>query len=215
MVCRERVLMKRMCKAKLSLAIALTIASSVGQYAMAGSTLVTSPTGAHITANNGGKFTAGAMTNKVSTIEADTGSTVTIDRAVANIGHDNKPFISSKGGSTVTLKEGVYDVHTMSTPIAVAQGGTINIGVDGNTGNFIGKDLSLVGDVIVKSDPNHASEINIGIDGKLSLWDGLAFNLADKDAKYPSHINVFLGDYGYWDHFYQAGLHEGNLSGST
>ena len=207
--------MKRMCKAKLSLAIALTIASSVGQYAMAGSTLVTSPTGAHITANNGGKFTAGAMTNKVSTIEADTGSTVTIDRAVANIGHDNKPFISSKGGSTVTLKEGVYDVHTMSTPIAVAQGGTINIGVDGNTGNFIGKDLSLVGDVIVKSDPNHASEINIGIDGKLSLWDGLAFNLADKDAKYPSHINVFLGDYGYWDHFYQAGLHEGNLSGST
>ena len=207
--------MKRMCKAKLSLAIALTIASSVGQYAMAGSTLVTSPTGAHITANNGGKFTAGAMTNKVSTIEADTGSTVTIDRAVANIGHDNKPFISSKGGSTVTLKEGAYDVHTMSTPIAVAQGGTVNIGVDGNTGNFIGKDLSLVGDVIVKSDPNHASEINIGIDGKLSLWDGLAFNLADKDAKHPSHINVFLGDYGYWDHFYQAGLHEGNLSGST
>ena len=207
--------MKRVSKTNLSLAIALTIASSVGQYAMAGSTLVTSPTGAHITANNGGKFTAGAMTNKVSTIEADTGSTVTIDRAVANIGHDNKPFISSKGGSTVTLKEGVYDVHTMSTPIAVAQGGTINIGVDGNTGNFIGKDLSLVGDVIVKSDPNHASEINIGIDGKLSLWDGLAFNLADKDAKYPSHINVFLGDYGYWDHFYQAGLHEGNLSGST
>ena len=207
--------MKRMCKANLSLAIALTIASSVVPYAMAGSTLVTSPTGAHITANNGGKFTAGAMTNKVSTIEADTGSTVTIDRAVANIGHNNKPFISSKGGSTVTLKEGVYDVHTMSTPIAVAQGGTVNIGVDGNTGNFIGKDLSLVGDVIVKSDPNHASEINIGIDGKLSLWDGLAFNLADKDAKYPSHINVFLGDYGYWDHFYQAGLHEGNLSGST
>ena len=210
--------MKRMCKAKLSLAIALTIASSVGQYAMAGSTLVTSPTGAHITANNGGKFTAGAMTNKVSTIEADTGSTVTIDRAVANIGDNNKPFISSKGGSTVTLKEGVYDVHTMSTPIAVAQGGTVNIGVDGNTGNFIGKDLSLVGDVIVKSDPNHASEINIGIDGKLSLWDGLAFNLADKDAKHakhPSHINVFLGDYGYWDHFYQGGLHEGNLSGST
>lgn len=207
--------MKRVSKTNLSLAIALTIASSVGQYAMAGSTLVTSPTGAHITANNGGKFTAGAMTNKVSTIEADTGSTVTIDRAVANIGHDNKPFISSKGGSTVTLKEGVYDVHTMSTPIAVAQGGTVNIGVDGNTGNFIGKDLSLVGDVIVKSDPNHASEINIGIDGKLSLWDGLAFNLADKDAKHPSHINVFLSDYGYWDHFYQAGLHEGNLSGST
>ena len=207
--------MKRVSKTNLSLAIALTIASSVGQYAMAGSTLVTSPTGAHITANNGGKFTAGAMTNKVSTIEADTGSTVTIDRAVANIGHDNKPFISSKGGSTVTLKEGVYDVHNVSTPIAVAQGGTVNIGVDGNTGNFIGKDLSLVGDVIVKSDPNHASEINIGIDGKLSLWDGLAFNLADKDAKHPSHINVFLGDYGYWDHFYQAGLHEGNLSGST
>ena len=207
--------MKRMCKAKLSLAIALTIASSVGQYAMAGSTLVTSPTGAHITANNGGKFTAGNMTNYVSTIEADTGSTVTIDKAVANVGYNDKPFISSKGGSTVTLKEGVYDVHNVSTPVAVAQGGTVNIGVDGNTGNFIGKDLSLVGDVIVKSDPNHASEINIGIDGKESLWDGLAFNLADKDAKHPSHINVFLGDYGSWELFYQGGLHEGTLDGGT
>ena len=207
--------MKRMCKAKLSLAIALTIASSVGQYAMAESTLVTTPTGAYITANNGGKFTAGAMTNYVSTIEADTGSTVSIDKATANIGYNNKPFISSKGGSTVTLKEGVYDVHNVSTPIAVAQGGTVNIGVDGNTGNFIGKDLSLVGDVIVKSDPNHASEINIGIIGKESLWDGLAFNLADKDAKHPSHINVFLGDYGSWELFYQGGLHEGTLDGGT
>ena len=207
--------MKRVCKANLSLAIALTIASSVGQYVMAESTLVTTPTGAYITANNGGKFKAGTMTNYVSTIEADTGSTITIDRAVANVGFNNKPFISSKGGSTVTLKEGVYDVHDVSTPVAVAQGGTVNIGVDGNTGNFIGKDLSLVGDVIVKSDPNHASEINIGIDGKESLWDGLAFNLADKDAKQPSHINVFLGDYGAWDHFYQGGLHEGTLDGST
>lgn len=207
--------MKRMCKAKLSLAIALTIASSVGQYAMAGSTLVTTPTGAYITANNGGKFTAGNMTNYVSTIEADTGSTVTIDKAVANVGYNDKPFISSKGGSTVTLKEGVYDVHNVSTPIAVAQGGTVNIGVDGNKGNFIGNDLSLVGDVIVKSDPNHASEINIGIIGKESLWDGLAFNLADKDAKHPSHINVFLGDYGSWELFYQGGLHEGTLDGGT
>ena len=207
--------MKRMCKAKLSLAIALTIASSVGQYVMAESTLVTTPTGAYITANNGGKFTAGTMTNYVSTIEADTGSTVSIDKATANIGYNNKSFISSKGGSTVTLKEGVYDVRNVSTPIAVAQGGTVNIGVDGNTGNFIGKDLSLVGDVIVKSDPNHASEINIGIDGKESLWDGLAFNLADKDAKQPSHINVFLGDYGAWELFYQGGLHEGTLDGGT
>lgn len=207
--------MKRMCKTKLSLAIALTIASSVVPYAMAGSTLVTTPNGAYITANNGGKFKAGTMTNYISTIEADTGSTVIIDKAVSNIGYNNKPFISSKGGSTVTLKEGVYDAQKVSTPIAVAQGGTVNIGVDGNTGNFIGKDLSLVGDVIVKSDPNHASEINIGIDGKESLWDGLAFNLADKDAKHPSHINVFLGDYGSWDHFYQGGLHEGKLSGST
>ena len=208
--------MKRVSKTKLSLAIALTIASSVGQYAMAGSTLVTTPNGAaYITANNGGKFKAGEMTTYISTIEADTGSTVSIDKAVSNIGYNNKPFISSKGGSTVTLKEGVYDAQNVSTPIAVAQGGTVNIGVDGNTGNFIGNDLSLVGDVIVKSDPNHASEINIGIDGKESLWDGLAFNLADKDAKHPSHINIFLGDYGSWDHFYQGGLHEGKLSGST
>ena len=207
--------MKRVSKTKLSLAIALTIASSVVPYAMAGSTLVTTPNGANITANNGGKFKAGEMTNYISTIEADTGSTVSIDKAVANIGYNNKPFISSKGGSTVSLKEGVYDVQNVDTPIAVAQGGTVNIGVDGNKGNFTGKDLSLVGDVIVKSDPNHASEINIGIDGKESLWDGLAFNLADKDAKHPSHINVFLGDYGSWELFYQGGLHEGKLDGGT
>ena len=55
--------MKRMYKANLSLAIALTIASSVVPYAMAGSTLVTTPNGANITANNGGKFKAGEMTN--------------------------------------------------------------------------------------------------------------------------------------------------------
>ena len=207
--------MKRVYKANLSLAIALTIASSVVPYAMAGSTLVTTPNGANITANNGGKFKAGEMTNYISTIEADTGSTVSIDKAVANIGYNNKPFISSKGGSTVSLKEGVYDVQNVTTPIAVAQGGTVNIGVDGNKGNFTGKDLSLVGDVIVKSDPNHASEINIGIIGKESLWDGLAFNLADKDAKHPSHINVFLGDYGAWELFYQGGLHEGTLDGGT
>ena len=207
--------MKRVYKANLSLAIALTIASSVVPYAMAGSTLVTTPNGANITANNGGKFKAGTMTTYISTIEADTGSTVSIDKAVANIGYNNKPFISSKGGSTVSLKEGVYDAQNVSTPIAVAQGGTVNIGVDGNKGNFTGKDLSLVGDVIVKSDPNHASEINIGIIGKESLWDGLAFNLADKDAKYPSHINVFLGDYGAWELFYQGGLHEGTLDGGT
>ena len=207
--------MKRVYKANLSLAIALTIASSVVPYAMAGSTLVTTPNGANITANNGGKFKAGTMTTYISTIEADTGSTVSIDKAVANIGYNNKPFISSKGGSTVSLKEGVYDVHNVSTPIAVAQGGTVNIGVDGNKGNFTGNDLSLVGDVIVKSDPNHASEINIGIIGKESLWEGLAFNLADKDAKHPSHINVFLGDYGSWELFYQGGLHEGKLDGGT
>lgn len=207
--------MKRVYKANLSLAIALTIASSVVPYAMAGSTLVTTPNGANITANNGGKFKAGEMTNYISTIEADTGSTVSIDKAVANIGYNNKPFISSKGGSNVTLKKGVYDVSNVSTPVAVAQGGTVNIGVDGNKGNFIGNDLSLVGDVIVKSDPNHASEINIGIIGEESLWDGLAFNLADKDAKNPSHINVFLGDYGSWELFYQGGLHEGKLDGGT
>ena len=207
--------MKRVYKANLSLAIALTIASSVVPYAMAGSTLVTTPNGANITANNSGKFKAGEMTNYISTIEADTGSTVSIDKAVSNIGYNNKPFISSKGGSTVSLKEGVYDVQNVSTPIAVAQGGTVNIGVDGNKGNFTGNDLSLVGDVIVKSDPNHASEINIGIIGKESLWDGLAFNLADKDAKHPSHINVFLGDYGSWELFYQGGLHEGTLDGGT
>ena len=61
--------MKRVYKANLSLAIALTIASSVVPYAMAGSTLVTTPNGANITANNGGKFKAGEMTNYISRLK--------------------------------------------------------------------------------------------------------------------------------------------------
>ena len=53
------------------------------------------------------------MTNYISTIEADNGGTVSIDKAVANTGYNNKPFISSKGGSKVTLKKGVYDVSNV------------------------------------------------------------------------------------------------------
>ena len=68
------------------------------------------------------------MTDHISTIEADTGSTVIIDKAVSNIGYDNKPFISSKGGSTVSPKEGVYDVQNVDTLLQWLKGGTVNIG---------------------------------------------------------------------------------------
>ena len=119
------------------------------------------------------------------------------------------------GGGKYSYSGSGIDTATDYTRIQGGYDAKISRGWTVGAVSYTHLDLSLVGDVIVKSDPNHASEINIGIDGKLSLWDGLAFNLADKDAKHPSHINVFLGDYGYWDHFYQAGLHEGNLSGST
>ena len=97
--------MKRVYKANLSLAIALTIASSVVPYAMAGSTLVTTPNGANITANKGGKFKAGEMTNYISTIEADTGSTVSIDKAVANIGYNNKLSLVVKVAVQLALRK--------------------------------------------------------------------------------------------------------------
>ena len=207
--------MKRMCKTKLSLAIALTIASSVGQYAMAGSTYVTTPEGAYLTATNGGKLSLGDVAGRTAGIDADTGGTITVDNVLASIPAGRRSFIISKNGGTVNVKAGHIQMGSLSKPVVIANGGTVNLGVDGNTGNFTSHDMSIEGDVRIDGSATHPSEINIGLDSDEVLWTGFALNLADKNAKQPNHINVFLGQRGYWDHFYQGGLDGTSFSTMT
>ena len=207
--------MKRVSKTKLSLAIALTIASSVGQYAMAGSTYVTTPQGAYLTATDGGKINAGVVTGFAAGIDADTGGTITVDDVVSSIPAERRSFIISKNGGTVNVKAGHIQMGRLSKPVVIANGGTVNLGVDGNTGNFTSHDMSIEGDVRIDGSATHPSEINIGLDNDEVLWTGFALNLADKNAKQPNHINVFLGNRGHWDHFYQGGLNGTNLSTMT
>ena len=198
--------MKRVSKTNLSLAIALTIASSVGQYAMAGSTYVTTPQGAYLTATDGGKINAGVVTGFAAGIDADTGGSITVDDVVSSIPAERRSFIISKNGGTVNVKAGHIQMGRLSKPVVIANGGTVNLGVDGNTGNFTSHDMSIEGDVRIDGSATHPSEINIGLDNDEVLWTGFALNLADKNAKQPNHINVFLGNRGHWDHFYQGGL---------
>lgn len=207
--------MKRACKANLSLAIALTIASSVGQYAMAESTYVTKPEGAYLTATNGSKLSLGKVPSWTAGIDADTGGTITVDEVSSNIPAERRSFIISKNGGTVNVKAGNIQMGRLSKPVVIANGGTVNLGVDGNTGNFTSHDMSIEGDVRIDGSATHPSEINIGLDSDEVFWTGFALNLADKNAKQPNHINVFLGKRGYWDHFYQGGLDGTSFSTMT
>lgn len=207
--------MKRACKANLSLAIALTIASSVGQYAMAESTYVTKPEGAYLTATNGSKLILGEVPGRTAGIDADTGGTITVDEVSSNIPAERRPFIISKNGGTVNVKAGNIQMGRLSKPVVIANGGTVNLGVDGNTGNFTSHDMSIEGDVRIDGSATHPSEINIGLDSDEVLWAGFALNLAAENAKQPNHINVFLGKRGYWDHFYQGGLDGTSFSTMT
>lgn len=207
--------MKRACKANLSLAIALTIASSVGQYAMAESTYVTTPKGAYLTATNGGKLSLGKVPSWTAGIDADTGGTITVDEVSSNIPAERRSFIISKNGGTVNVKAGNIQMGRLSKPVVIANGGTVNLGVDVNTGNFTSHDMSIEGDVRIDGSATHPSEINIGLDSDEVFWTGFALNLADKNAKQPNHINVFLGKRGYWDHFYQGGLDGTSFSTMT
>lgn len=190
--------MKRMCKANLSLAIALTIASSVVPYVMAEYPVVS--------AVKGETLNLGKVQGTLFGIDADNKSTINADYVSGRLMDGRKTIITSQNGSTVNIKNGDLQVGRDSNPLVIAKGGTVNLGVDGNKGNFTGHDMSIEGDVRIDGSNTHPSEINIGVDSDEVLWTGFALNLADKNAKQPNHINVFLGDRGYWDHMYQGGL---------
>lgn len=199
--------MKRVCKANLSLAIALTIASSVMPHVMAEDTV--------ISAVKGETLNLGKVQRTLYGIDADNKSTINADYVSGRLTDGRKTIITSQNGSTVNIKNGDLQVGRVSNPLVIAKGGTVNLGVDGNKGNFTGHDMSIEGDVRIDGSTTHPSEINIGVDSDEVLWTGFALNLADKNAKQPNHINVFLGERGYWDHMYQGGLNGTSYSAMT
>lgn len=208
--------MRHVSKAKLSLAVALTIAGSVMPNMMVDAAYTAPYTNnADIVANSDDMIRVfPEYDKKISSIVAN-GGMVIIEDGHSNIGYGHSAFSTSKNGGTITLKKGVYNSGRVSTPVALAQGGAINIGVQDQDGQFTGDKIFVEGDVIVKNDPIHGSIINIGIDGEESNWSGLAFNLADENRRKYNNINVFLGERGDWELLYQGGLDGTNLDSST
>ena len=208
--------MRHVSKAKLSLAIALTIAGFVMPNMVVDAAYTAPYTdNTDFVANSDDMIRVFPEYDKnISSIVAN-GGMVIIEDGRSHIGYGHSAFATSKNGGTITLKEGVYNSGRVSTPVALAQGGAINIGVQDQDGQFTGDKIFVDGDVIVKNDPVHDSTINIGIDGEESYWSGLAFNLADEHDRHYNNINVFLGERGAWELLYQGGLNGTNLDSST
>jgi len=208
--------MRHVSKTKLSLAVALAIAGSVMPNMMVDAAYTAPYTdNTDFVANSDDMIRVFPEYDKnISSIVAN-GGMVIIEDGYSNIGYGHSAFATSKNGGDIKLKKGVYNSGRVSTPVALAQGGTINIGVHDHHGEFTGDKIFVEGDVIVKHDPIYSSTINIGIDGEESNWSGLAFNLADENDRKYDHINVFLGERGDWELLYQGGLDGTNLDSST
>ena len=208
--------MRHVSKAKLSLAVALAIAGFVMPNMVVDAAYTAPYTdNTDFVANSDDMIRVFPEYDKnISSIVAN-GGMVIIEDGYSNIGYGHSAFATSKNGGDIKLKKGVYNSGRVSTPVALAQGGTINIGVHDHHGEFTGDKIFVEGDVIVKNDPIHSSTINIGIDGEESNWSGLAFNLSDENRRNFNNINVFLGERGAWELLYQGGLSGTNLDSST
>ena len=208
--------MRHVSKAKLSLAVALAIAGFVMPNMVVDAAYTAPYTdNTDFVANSDDMIRVFPEYDKnISSIVAN-GGMVIIEDGRSHIGYGHSAFATSKNGGTITLKKGVYYSGSVNTPVALAQGGTINIGVNDQEGQFSGDEIFVQGDVIVKNDPIHSSTINIGIDGEESNWSGLAFNLSDENRRNFNNINVFLGERGAWELLYQGGLSGTNLDSST
>ncbi|EPD79170.1 outer membrane autotransporter barrel domain-containing protein [Veillonella sp. HPA0037] len=208
--------MRHVSKAKLSLAVALAIAGFVMPNMVVDAAYTAPYTdNTDFVANSDDMIRVFPEYDKnISSIVAN-GGMVIIEDGRSHIGYGHSAFATSKNGGTITLKKGVYYSGSVNTPVALAQGGTINIGVNDQEGQFSGDEIFVQGDVIVKNDPIHSSTINIGIDGEESNWSGLAFNLSDENRRKFNNINVFLGERGDWELLYQGGLDGTNLDSST
>ena len=192
--------MRHVSKAKLSLAVALAIAGAIIPNAMA------MDDDGVIRADNFYVMNLGEVPGVTKGIEADHRAIIVMDRVHARATDDRPAIIVAKNDSSITIREGLIQVGNVSGPAVISNGGVVNLGVDGSHGKIQGYDINLDGDVRIDGHEETSSIINIGLDQKDALWVGFALNLADKNSPYDNHINVFLGEQGYWDHFYQGGL---------
>ena len=196
----ERTFMRHVSKAKLSLAVALTIAGAIIPNAMA------MDDDGVIRADNFYVMNLGEVPGVTKGIEADHRAIIVMDRVHARAADDRPAIIVAKNDGSITVREGLIQVGNVSGPAVISNGGVVNLGVDGSHGKIQGYDINLDGDVRIDGNEETSSIINIGLDQKDALWVGFALNLADKNSPHDNHINVFLGEQGYWDHFYQGGL---------
>ena len=196
----ERTFMRHVSKAKLSLAVALAIAGAIIPNAMA------MDDDGVIRADNFYVMNLGEVPGVTKGIEADHRAIIAMDRVHARPTDDRPAIIVAKNDASITVREGLIQVGNVSGPAVISNGGVVNLGVDGSHGKTQGYDINLDGDVRIDGNEETSSIINIGLDQKDALWVGFALNLADKNSPHDNHINVFLGEQGYWDHFYQGGL---------
>ena len=192
--------MRHVSKAKLSLAVALAIAGAIIPNAMA------MDDDGVIRADNFYVMNLGEVPGVTKGIEADHRAIIAMDRVHARATDDRPAIIVAKNDASITVREGLIQVGNVSGPAVISNGGVVNLGVDGSHGKIQGYDINLDGDVRIDGNEETSSIINIGLDQKDALWVGFALNLADKNSPHDNHINVFLGEQGYWDHFYQGGL---------
>ena len=192
--------MRHVSKAKLSLAVALAIAGAIIPNAMA------MDDDGVIRADNFYVMNLGEVSGVTKGIEADHRAIIAMDRVHARATDDRPAIIVAKNDSSIIIREGLIQVGNVSRPAVISNGGVVNLGVDGSHGKIQGYDINLDGDVRIDGHDETSSIINIGLDNKDALWVGFALNLADKNSPHDNHINVFLGEQGYWDHFYQGGL---------
>lgn len=201
--------MRHVSKAKLSLVVALTIAGAIIPNAMA------MDDDGVIRADNFYVMNLGEVPGVTKGIEADHRAIIVMDRVHARATDDRSAIIVAKNDGSITVREGLIQVGNVSGPAVISNGGVVNLGVDGSHGKIQGYDINLDGDVRIDGNEETSSIINIGLDQKDALWVGFALNLADKNSPHDNHINVFLGEQGYWDHFYQGGLSDTSYSTMT
>ena len=201
--------MRHVSKAKLSLAVALAIAGAIIPNAMA------MDDDGVIRADNFYVMNLGEVPGVTKGIEADHRAIIAMDRVHARATDDRPAIIVAKNDGSITVREGLIQVGNVSRPAVISNGGVVNLGVDGSHGKIQGYDINLDGDVRIDGNEETSSIINIGLDQKDALWVGFALNLADKNSPHDNHTNVFLGEQGYWDHFYQGGLSGSSYSTMT
>ena len=131
--------MRHVSKAKLSLAVALAIAGFVMPNMVVDAAYTAPYTdNTDFVANSDDMIRVFPEYDKnISSIVAN-GGMVIIEDGYSNIGYGHSAFATSKNGGDIKLKKGVYNSGRVSTPVALAQGGTINIGVHDHHGEFTG-----------------------------------------------------------------------------